>query len=124
VRPLEAIAIENAVEGCVRETYGAVIGMRQAERARSRDLRRAMRRIAREETSHAELAWEVRRWLDGKLDPAARRAVDEAQANAIATLTRELAREPEGLLVAELGLPTACEARAAVASLHASIWAA
>jgi hypothetical protein len=25
-----AIAIENAVEGCVRETYGAVVGLHQA----------------------------------------------------------------------------------------------
>ena len=36
-RPIEAIAVENAVEGCVRETFGAVLAMRQAERARSGD---------------------------------------------------------------------------------------
>src|SRR5262249_35131396 len=33
-RPLEAIARENAVEGCVRETFGALIATRQAIAAR------------------------------------------------------------------------------------------
>ena len=33
VRPLEAIAVENAVEGCVRETYGALLAHHQASAA-------------------------------------------------------------------------------------------
>ena len=53
---------ENAREGCVRETFGALIAMHQAERAGDPIIRRAMRRIAEEETRHAELAWEVASW--------------------------------------------------------------
>src|SRR5262245_10013390 len=33
VRSLAAIALDNAVEGCVRETFGAVIGAYQARAA-------------------------------------------------------------------------------------------
>ncbi|MFO0673939.1 MAG: hypothetical protein U0235_30685 [Polyangiaceae bacterium] len=32
VRAIEAIALENLIEGCVRETYGALIATRQAKR--------------------------------------------------------------------------------------------
>ncbi len=122
-RSLEAIAVENAVEGCVRETFGAVLAMRQAERARSADLRRAMKRIARDEAAHAELAWELARWLHGRLDEGARRRVDEARQRAVEALAREIAQAPEGELVAELGWPTPCEARAAIDALCTSIWA-
>jgi hypothetical protein len=68
-------------------------------------MRRAMRRIAREETSHAKLAWELRRWLHGRLDPAARRRVDEAHCDAVDALARDVARELDGSLAAELGCP-------------------
>ena len=122
-RPIEAIAIENAVEGCVRETFGAVVAMRQAGRARSGDLRRAMRRIAREEAGHAELSWDLGRWLEGRLDAAGRARVRDAQDRAVASLAREAARAPDGRLVTELGLPTAAQARAAVDALRSSIWA-
>jgi hypothetical protein len=122
-RPIEAIAIENAVEGCVRETFGAVLAMRQAERARSGDLRRAMKGIARDEAGHAELAWELGRWLDGRLDAAARRRVRAAQDRAVEALARDATREPDARLVAELGVPTRAEARAAIEALRASIWA-
>jgi hypothetical protein len=124
VRSLEAIAVDNAVEGCVRETFGAVLAMRQAERARSVHLRRSMKKIAREEASHAELAWHVARWVSKKLDPAAAERVAEARREAVETLARDLQREPHGSLVHELGLPTATEARAALDALRESLWMA
>jgi hypothetical protein len=123
-RSLEAIAADNAVEGCVRETFGAVIAMHQAERARSGEMRRALERIAREEAAHAELAWELAGWLRGRLDEAARGRVDEARRVAVEALAREVEREPEGEIVAELGWPTPCEARAAMEALRVSIWVA
>ena len=49
-RSLEEIAIENAIEGCVRETYGAVTAMWQAERAEDPSVRALMKRIAVDET--------------------------------------------------------------------------
>jgi rubrerythrin len=122
VRSLEEMAIENAVEGCVRETFGAAVGIIQAERASDRRVRRAMKRIARDETRHAELSWAVARWLEHQLDADARRRVREAQEKAVAALTREAAHEPDASLTERLGVPTASQARAVLAELQANLW--
>lgn len=70
IRDIEAVPRENAVEGCVRETYGALLACRQA----------------RDETRHAALAWAVDRWSQALLAPAARRRVREARHEAIERL--------------------------------------
>jgi hypothetical protein len=124
LRSLEAVAIENAVEGCVRETFGVVVAERQALGARSPSYRRAMKRIAREEASHAAFSWVLARWLEGRLDRAARRRVRSARTNAARALATELSREPDAALIAELGLPTAAEAHAALETLANTLWAA
>ena len=67
VRALEEVAMENAVEGCVRETYGALLATWQADAAGDRDVARAMRPIAEDETRHAALAWAVGRWAGARL---------------------------------------------------------
>jgi len=59
------VALENAVEGCVRETYGALIATRQAEAASDPVVRRAMRKIAADETAHAALSWDVASFFAG-----------------------------------------------------------
>jgi hypothetical protein len=58
-RSLDAVACENAVEGCVHETFGAAVAVMQSERAREPSCRDAMKRIAADEIRHAELAWAV-----------------------------------------------------------------
>ena len=107
----------------MRETFGAVLAMRQAARASDGSLRRAMKRIAREEVGHAELAWDLARWLEGRLDADARRRVGEARDGAVAALGREATQAPDPRLSAELGVPTPSEARAALEALRASLWA-
>jgi hypothetical protein len=124
VRSLEEIAVENAAEGCVRETFGAAVGLRQAERAASERLRRTMARIAADETRHAELGWAVAAWLDSKLDAPARARVARARTHAIETLARETANEPDAALVGVLGLPNAHQAQAAFAELRRALWGA
>ncbi len=54
--------MENAVEGCVRETYGAVRGLVEAQTSRDRGIRHARKSIAADECRHAELAWAVHAW--------------------------------------------------------------
>ncbi len=44
VRSLEDVALENAIEGCVRETYGAAVAWWQAERSHDPQIAREMRR--------------------------------------------------------------------------------
>jgi rubrerythrin len=55
-RSLVAIAIENACEGCVRETWGAACAVAQSKRATDPEIRQAMRAIARDELAHASLS--------------------------------------------------------------------
>jgi hypothetical protein len=104
-RSLRAIAIENAVEGCVRETYGALVAMWQAQTAANPRIRHAMRRIGADEARHGQLAWNVHGWLDTRLSPAARRAVACARQNALGTLRAELDRSPHESLARAAGLP-------------------
>jgi rubrerythrin len=86
-RSIEAMAIENAVEGCVRETYGALIARRAAHAHPDAEVRAAMKRIARDEARHATLAWTIAAWLEPRLDGAARHRVRSARDEAV----RELA---------------------------------
>jgi len=105
LRSLEEIAVENAAEGCVRETFGALIGMWQARFAGDRDVRRVMRRIARDETRHASLAWAIDGWVRPQLSAAAQRRVAEARRGALDEVAAEARREPDGELVQRAGLP-------------------
>jgi hypothetical protein len=61
-RSLLDVATENAIEGCVRETYGAALNLLQARSAHDIGVRRAMRAIAADECRHARLAWAVSAW--------------------------------------------------------------
>jgi hypothetical protein len=122
VRSLEEIALENATEGCVRETFGAAIAMMQGQRAGDALVRAAMKRIAQDETRHAELSWAVARWVDTRLDAGARARVLEERARAVETLVRDAAHEPHAELTARLGIPGAVRAQALLGELSASLW--
>jgi hypothetical protein len=102
VRPLFEVALENAVEGCVRETYGAVLGLVEAQASPDAELRRAMRSIAADECRHAELAWAVHAWALPRLSSAERERVDRAMRDAIAEIA---GRDPRAasLLFPETG---------------------
>jgi hypothetical protein len=110
VRSLEAIALENAVEGCVREMFGALVGMRQAATASDPLVRNAMGRIARDETRHAALALQVDAWIHGHLDRAARERVVLARAAALRDLANDIG-EAQTNVREQLGLPSAAESR-------------
>jgi hypothetical protein len=106
-RGLERIAIENATEGCVRETYGALVATHQAVHARDPEIRAAMAAIARDETRHAALSWEIDAWVTARLRPAARRRVERARARALRELAIELGAAPDTRAVEDAGLPSA-----------------
>jgi hypothetical protein len=124
VRSLEAIARENAVEGCVRETLGALFAAWQAKAASDPKVRTAMSVIARDEARHAELAWEIARWIDHKIAPDARARIDRARRRAIAQLGHELTRPVAPSLVREAGLPSPRDARALFDAAQRELWAA
>ncbi|XXX73154.1 ferritin-like domain-containing protein [Sorangium sp. So ce134] len=105
VRSLEELAIDNATEGCVRETYGALVGMWQGRFARDALVRRVMTRIARDEARHAKLSWAVDVWVRPRLSAAERRRVEEARRGALAALEEEARREVDPALVVHAGMP-------------------
>jgi hypothetical protein len=89
VRSLLAIAVENAVEGCVRETYGAVVGLMEARGSSDAHVRRAMESIGADECRHAELSWAVAAWVMPRLTAAERAEVEEAARRAVVELGRD-----------------------------------
>ena len=121
-RSLEAIALENAVEGCVRETYGALLATRQAELATDPLVRAAMMRIARDETRHASLSWSVARWLEIRLDAGAKRNVERAKQAAADELLSTLANEGDLSFAGLAGLPSPAEATRMATAMRRALW--
>ncbi len=109
-RSLEAFARENAVEGCVHETFLAIVACHQAAHAADGRLRRTFARIAADETRHAALAWAVARWADGRLDAAARARLARARDAAIGRLRRTLEQRETTGLDAVVGNPSGAAA--------------
>jgi hypothetical protein len=116
------MAIENAAEGVVRETFGAAIALWQARHARHSDVRRAMRHIADDECRHAELSWGVARWLYRKLTPPERERVSRQIHETILTLRTEVSRSPDRALREVAGLPSARQAQVLLALLERNVW--
>lgn len=122
VRPLFEIALENAVEGCVRETYGALVGMHQAMAAGDVEIAQAMREVAEDEARHATLSWEVARWIEPLLSEADRERIARARVEAVLALRAEVAMPLDAALVDEVGLPSREVALALVDELAETIW--
>jgi hypothetical protein len=97
-RSLEELAIENAREGCVEETFGAVVARMQAERATDPELRTMLEAIARDELGHAFLSWRVADWLHARIADDARDRVRHARAEKLAALRRTLPRDTQAAL--------------------------
>jgi hypothetical protein len=108
-RSAEELAIANAEEGCVRETFGVALASMQAAGATDRGVMRMMRGIARDELRHAALSWRVAGWLEGRLDTRGRSRVQHARRAAVEALACELGELGPG--DPQLGLPNARRAR-------------
>lgn len=116
------IAIENAVEGCVRETFGAMIAQWQACHAGDLGARAAMARIARDETSHAALAWQIHAWARTRLSRAEWGRVTHAMRSAVASLSDLSDGETPAEIARVAGLPAAAESEALARALAERLW--
>ncbi len=123
-RSLRALARENAIEGCVRETFGALLNAWQASHARDPEVRAIMAGIAEDELAHAALSWEIAHWADRTLSASARRSVARARRRAVARLVAMADREASPALRAFAGLPTRADARGLARGLAERLWAA
>jgi len=128
-RDLEAMAVENAVEGCVRETFGAILAAYQARAATDAELRRELACIAVEEARHAQLSWDLAAWLDERLDAAAKSRIETAREDALRALRGAIGVDADtqgavpGLL-SLVGLPPRQTALALYDAAHATLVAA
>jgi hypothetical protein len=106
---LLTIALHNATEGCVHESFAALVAAVIANVSPSPVLRRIYARIAVDETGHGQLAWDLHEWLCDRLSPAERARVEAAQREALAQLPERVAWLAE--LPREFGPPSPSDAR-------------
>lgn len=123
-RALFDVALDNATEGCVRETFGALVATVQAGRARDPLVRRSLRAIAADETRHAVLSWAIDAWARRRLPSHLRRKLDEARRAAVEVLRREVEREWADDVIAIAGMPRADASARMVEGLNAALWTA
>jgi rubrerythrin len=121
-RPVADIALENAIEGCVRETYGAAVALIQAESAEEPAVRRAYAAVAEDEARHAALAWAVDAWLTPQLTAAGLDRVRAAGAAAVAELAASATLEAGAETRRLLGLPDAASQHRLVHALADRLW--
>jgi hypothetical protein len=121
-RGLFDLAAENAVEGLVRETYGAAVALWRAERAADPGVRTTLETIAEDECRHAELARVLAAFFDTHLTALERAAIARLQRGAIEALARELDEDPPCAVSSAAGVPRANEARAILDALAREVW--
>lgn len=109
-RDLRALALENAVEGCVLETYAAARAGHQAQHAVDADVRRVCATLAQDEARHADLAADIHTWALSRLSADDAEAVERARCDAWRRLAEHPEREPADVRRV-LGLPDEATAR-------------
>ena len=121
LRTLFELALDNATEGCVRETFGALVAQHQAMRAQDPRIREAMTVIARDELRHAELSWALNEWAESQLAEEDREKLRAARNAALEKLRVELETEVDDALVREAGMPSAAVAQQLFANVSLSL---
>lgn len=117
------LALDNASEGCVRETFGALLAHHQALHAQDAEIREAMVTIAEDETRHAELSWAIDGWVRAQLTPNQCAAVDAARAESLTALKRSLEKEAlDPAVSAQAGMPTREVSRAMLSVLETGLF--
>jgi hypothetical protein len=121
-RSLVEVLADNAAEGCIRESYGALVAHVQARRATDPVVRRALAAIARDETRHAALSWQIAGWAEARMRRGERAEVARRARQSIERLEHELVHELHDRVHAVAGMPRPDEARALFAGLRDALW--
>ncbi len=108
-RALLDIAVENAVEGCVRETFGAAVALFRAGRTTDDSIAATMREIAEDECEHATLSWDIAAWLSSRLSEEEQAVVAGAFGQAVRELEAGVDGEPSPEVRRIAGAPTTAE---------------
>ena len=110
-RTLFEVVLENEVEGCVRETWGALVARWQSGAAHDSTIAAAMASIAPDELEHAELAYDIREWALPLLSERERAEIASARESAVAQVAYEASIEPAPEIARLAGVPTAAVAK-------------
>lgn len=121
-RSLVDLALENIVEGFVRETYGAVVAEYRARAAGDPEIREVMNDVARDERRHAELAFDIAVWLQSVIDPVEAAWVENELRHAVVSLAREIDVEVHPELCERVGVPSRLDALAIWSGLSKRVW--
>jgi hypothetical protein len=116
---LVELARDNAIEGQVGETFGALLATCQARGATDPLVRATFARIARDEADHAVLAHRLAAWLAPKLSRSERAEVHAMRTHAIAALDTDA-----GVAAADrawLGVPAPAPLARAARAMFAAI---
>lgn len=102
-RDLEALLLDDVVEGCVHEALGALVASHQSQAASEGWLRAAYAEIAADEARHALLSFAIADWASERTPSRVVRRADETRRRALFGLATD---EPPAAL-STLGLPSA-----------------
>lgn len=117
-----ALALENAVEGCVHETLGVAYLAHQRLHAKDDSLRAMADALYEDELAHAALSWDLVPVLEGALDDEQRALVRQAQRRALAAVVDEAHRIDPRVRRA-FGLPAGKTVARLVAALQTTLFA-
>jgi hypothetical protein len=118
------LARDNTVQGCVGETWAALLARHQADAAGLPQVRGVMAAIAADETEHAELAWAIDEWLCTRLTAEERAEVVAARIAACEVLRERVTDGVDHPALQELGVPRRATAVALYDGLSRALWLA
>ena len=120
-KDLLALALENEREGCVNETFAALLAWHQAENAQDPTVASELKKIAWDETRHAALAFQIREWLLPQLTPAQQEATRQVRQQAIAARGAKPLELPTET-AQRLGWPSRQQSLALLKLVAAPLW--
>lgn len=122
LRSLYEIALENAIEGCVNETFAAACGLWQQEHAEHATFRAVIAHVTEDECNHAALSWAIHDWAMPQLTPAEQTHIRQAQAEAVDKLALNFLREEHPVVCRAVGLPETTNAARLFQQLRTALW--
>jgi len=93
---LTRLAVESWQDGCLNEGTEAAVADARAAKTRDNCVKRTLKNIAREEATHAALAWDVLRWATETGGDPIRDAVADAVAESGVARLPRAANNPKG----------------------------
>jgi len=122
-KSLFEMAHENAVEGCVRETFGAFIGAYQANAAQDPTARAVLVQIAEDEMKHAALSHAIAAWAEPLLTDAQRQQISEDRKQMVVQLRKKAEAQHAADVYAQAGYPSTEAAACILNHLEETLWA-